>query len=324
MYNQAEVVLAQYEIEIREITKGRGSFICDTDKGKKVLVPFRGSQEKGMLLCHFLADLEERGFSVEQIELTQKKEALSLDEGTGESFLLKTYVEGVEINTSKWEEMKQAVCLLANYHNIAEQISLETMTGQSPQSLSEIWSRHYRELMKARAYMRAHRKKGEFEQIYMQNFEHNRKSAEDALELLEKISEHALRYVICHGDCNQHNMVRCGNEYRMIHFENFSYRWAMSDLANFLRKMLEKNEWDIQLGRTLMEEYDAHRPLLKEEYRQLYCLLLFPEKFWKVTNHYMNARKTWISARDIDKLKKVIDQEEKRLNFMENVFSFLK
>lgn len=323
MYNQTEAILSQYEIEIREVTRGRGSFICDTDKGKKILVPYRGSQEKGILLSRFLEGLEQNGFPVEQIELTKTQEAVSQDEYTGEKFLLKTYVDGTEISTSKWEEMKQAVALLANYHNVAEQMCLDPQMVNS-EGLLDGWWRHYRELLKARNYMRSRRKKSEFEQIYMSNFEHNRKSAEDALEMLEKISEHALRHVICHGDCNQHNFLLCGKECRMVHFENVTYHWAMTDLANFIRKMLEKNEWDEQLGRALMEEYDACRPLLKDEYRQLYCLLLFPEKFWKVTNHYMNARKTWISARDIDKLKKVMEQEEKRLNFIENVFAFLK
>ena len=324
MYNQTETILSQYEIEIREVTKGRGSFICDTDKGKLLLVPFRGSQEKGMLLRQFLEGLEQNDFPVEQIELTKNMEAVSQDECTGERFLLKTYVEGVEISTSKWDEMKQAVSLLAKYHTAAEQIVLEPMAMQNSEGLLESWWRHYRELLKARNYMRNRRKKSEFEQIYMANFEHNRKSAEEALELLEKVSEHTLRYVFCHGDCNQHNILRCGEEYRLVHFENFSYHWAMTDLSNFIRKMLEKNEWDEQLGRALIEVYDAVRPMLKDEYRQLYCLLLFPEKFWKVTNHYMNSRKIWISARDVDKLKTVMDQEEKRLNFMENVFSFLK
>ena len=35
----------------------------------------------------------------------------------------------------------------------------------------------------------------------------------------------------------------------------------------------------------------------------------------------MNSRKTWISQRDIEKLKKVIEQEGKRLHFMQNLFA---
>ena len=158
----------------------------------------------------------------------------------------------------------------------------------------------------------------------MKQFEHNRKSAEDSLGMLEKLCQQPMRNVICHGDYNQHNVLICNGTYKIVHFENFSYNWGMTDLANFLRKMLEKNDWEERIGRQLIAEYDRYRLIQPEEYKQLYASLLFPEKFWKVTNHYMNSRKTWISGRDIDKLKKVIEQEEKRLNFLENVFAFLR
>jgi len=323
LYNQTEAILSQYDIEIQEVTKGRGSYICDTDRGKMMLIPFRGSKDKGLLLYRFLATLEEHKFQVEQITLNKNAEAVSEDEYTGERFILKTYVDGVEISTSKLEEMKEAARILAIYHNIVAEIPLAEGMQMRSEDITESWKRHYRELIKVRNYIRNGKKKGEFEQIYMKHFEHNRKAAEDSLLMLENAASEYNKYVICHGDYNQHNVLLSKGMYRMVHFENFVQHWAMTDLANFVRKMLEKNEWNETIGRTLILEYSRYRPIETAEYRLLYGLLLFPEKFWKVTNHYMNSRKTWISGREIDKLKKVIEQEEKRLKFMENVFAFL-
>lgn len=323
MYNQTESILEQYDIEIGEVSKGRGSFICDTQKGKLQLVPFRGSKEKGLLLYQFLAGLAQRDFLAEQIMLNKNQEAVSEDGYSGERFLLKTYVEGSEINTMKLEEMKEAVRILAIYHNLAEEITLEQKASLKPAEITDGWQRHYRELIKVRNYIRNSKKKTEFEQIYMKYFEHNRKAAEDSLLLLEQAAVEQNRYVICHGDFNQHNVLLSKGVYRMVHFEKFVFHWSMIDLANFIRKMLEKNEWNETIGKELMLEYNRYRPIEKQEFRLLYGLLLFPEKFWKVTNHYMNSRKTWISGREIDKLKKVIEQEELRLNFLENLFAFL-
>lgn len=320
MYNQTEAILSQYELEIKEITKGRGAFICDTNQGRLLLVPFRGSKEKGMILKHFLEQLTEKGFPVEQIQLNQSKEAVTEDEFSGERFILKNYYDGTEVSTTKEEDMKAAVQVLAIYHNIAAQLKADVSEPKTEDVL-ESYGRHYRELIKVRNYIRNRKKKTQFEQIYMKNFEHNRASAEQSLALLEKQTQAGNLY--CHGDYNQHNILLVNGRYQIVHFENFHYSWAMLDLANYVRKMLEKNDWNENLGMDLIMEYDSYRKLQKEEYRQLYGLLLFPEKFWKVTNHYMNSRKTWISEKDIDKLKKVIDQEEKRLKFMENLFSFL-
>jgi CotS family spore coat protein len=316
LYNQTEAILSQYEMEINEVTKGRGAFICNTSKGKKILVPFRGSKEKGKMLLDFLKELKSRGFEVEQIVQNRKEEAVTEDEYTQERFLLKDYVEGVEISASKLEEMKEAVRMLAIYHNVSEQLLAEQEKGKLSENVND-WQRHYRELIKVRNYIKNRKKKSEFEQIYMKHFEHNRKTAEKSLELLQEEFDQPARSVICHGDFNQHNVLLSNGKYRIVHFENIQYNWAMTDLANFIRKMLEKNDWSDSLGIELISEYDGYRPLRVAEYRQLYGLLLFPEKFWKVTNHYMNSRKTWISERDIDKLKRIIEQEEKRLNFLD-------
>jgi hypothetical protein len=52
----------------------------------------------------------------------------------------------------------------------------------------------------------------------------------------------------------------------------------------------------------------------------LYVLLLFPEKFWKLANHYLSSHKAWVSGRDIEKLDRIMEQEGRRQEFLENLF----
>jgi len=95
------------------------------------------------------------------------------------------------------------------------------------------------------------------------------------------------------------------------------------DLANFVRKMLEKNRWEKDLGMRLLEQYDKARAMCADEKKLLYAMLLFPEKFWKVSNHYSNSRKTWVSEREIEKLVRMSELEPARSRFLENMLSFL-
>lgn len=60
MYYQPEAMLEQYDIEIKQITKGRGVFCCETDQGKKVLAPFRGSAERANLCAKYYAACRKR------------------------------------------------------------------------------------------------------------------------------------------------------------------------------------------------------------------------------------------------------------------------
>lgn len=325
LYNQIESVLAQYDMEINEVVRGRGSYICNTNQGMKVLVSFCGSKEKGLFLKEYLSKLKEQGFLVEQIIENKSKEAVTEDEITGEHFLLKDYVGGTEMSTSRFGEMEAAVHLLGNYHLAAKKIELTipNKIKTNGENVVEVRRRHYKELVKVKNYIRNRKKKNEFEQIYMRNFASIFSTAQESIERLEQQEQYQPVCDICHGDYNQHNVVWGEEKWHIVNFEDFTYSWEILDLANFLRKMLEKNNWDISLGMQLLEAYQEECPMQKEALGQLYGLLLFPEKFWKITNHYMNSRKTWVSERDIDKLKKVIEQETLRLKFMENLFSIL-
>ena len=320
MYNQTEIILAQYDLEIRQITKGRGYIVCDTDQGTKLLCPFKGSKEKGEWIKSYLDTLVVRGYMVERIFPNQKGEAVTEDELTGERFWLKEAIRGVELDTAHFGEMIEGAAVLARYHQCAAMVAMEE-PGIGVVDVAQTYLRHAKELIKVKNYIKTKKKKMAFEQIYMQHFAQMHKTAEQSCDILCGQRVEGSLKLVCHGDCTQHNMVFSGGGWRLIHFENVVYSLAVWDLSTYLRKMMEKNEWNQELGKAILDEYQRVRVMPEEEYESLGGLLLFPEKFWKVANHYMSSNKAWIPEKDVEKLKKVMEQEALRLKFVENLFS---
>ena len=126
----------------------------------------------------------------------------------------------------------------------------------------------------------------------------------------------------CHGDFNQHNVIFSQGEWVLLNLEKLTYDIMVRDLANFMRKILEKYNWNTGLGIEMITAYDNIRKLLPEELEQLYLRLAYPKKYWKIANHYCSSRKSWISGRDIEKLEKVIEQEVQRKQFLKMLFYF--
>ena len=87
-----------------------------------------------------------------------------------------------------------------------------------------------------------------------------------------------------------------------------------------MRKILEKNNWDLNLGSSMIEEYSKIKLISKEELEILHILFLYPEKFWKIVNYYYNGNKAWIPQKNIDKLRTLISQNRLREKFIEEVF----
>ena len=79
---------------------------------------------------------------------------------------------------------------------------------------------------------------------------------------------------------------------------------------------MEKQSWDSELGMHMLLEYNRINPMADEEKKRLYIMFLYPEKFWKIVNHYYNGNKSWVSEKSIGKLQSLIELEEKRQKFL--------
>lgn len=321
MYSQPEDIMENYDLTVEQVTKGRGTFICSTSQGMKLLIPFNGSEERAKFLREFLQYIQSNGFPVEQITPTAEGKMLAEDDA-GKKYLLKDMIAGSECSTRNWEEMSEAARLLARYHTCARQCPLEIPEIFAGAAGDRVlcYQKRIRELILVKNYVRTRKKKNEFEQKFAQHYPHFIARANEALRLLEQEEYVEDTRLFCHGDFNQHNILHTHEGYRIVNFEHLTYDIPMSDLANFLRKMLEKNNWKEDLGVELIDAYDRIHPLNSGERLQLYIMLQFPEKFWKIANHYSNSHKAWLSGRDLEKLDKVIAQEPAKERFLQQLF----
>lgn len=329
MYNREEQILEQYELEIRNVSKGRGALICDTDKGLKLLKEFKGSKERAVFLYDILEFLSSQGFMTETVAATKEGEVLSKDEAET-SYLMKNWFTGKECDVRNREDVLLSIRKIAGLHNLSKCYDKEIpqfLIADKDGLLNE-YEKHNRELNKVKNYIRAKHKKNEFEMLFMKVYEGYMQQAKEVTDKLRERSEQMdeatakSMWGLCHGDFNQHNVLQSQGQCILINFEQMSYDVYVQDLANFTRKILEKYNWNTGLGIEMITAYDKVRKLLPTELEQLYLRLAYPKKYWKIANHYYNSRKSWISGRDIEKLQKIIDQEEQRKQFLRMLYYY--
>ena len=53
----------------------------------------------------------------------------------------------------------------------------------------------------------------------------------------------------------------------------------MADLYQFMRKILEKYNWDQALGEKMLREYHGIRPISQAEWKNLQVRFTYPEKY---------------------------------------------
>ena len=331
MYSLSEQLFEQYAFPVTEIQKGRGAYICTSEENNVIIKEFDTSEVRAEFMAAFLAEAADKGILADRIIRTTKDTVLATDVDETR-YYVRNYIEGRECEVKNRDDLLAAVTLLAQFHQALHQGDTEVPDGLRihRQTLLTEYGKHNRELKKVRNYIRGKKSKNEFEMLFLRNYDNFAGKAEQVTDRLkrqmETISDEEWeRYSgICHGDFNQHNVLFAKDGVHLTNLENAVYDMYIRDLANFMRKMMEKHNWNVGLAVDMTAAYETKRKLTPVEYEQLYIRLSYPEKFWKIANHYYNSNKSWISGRNIEKLNRVIEQEEQREHFLRILFNFRK
>lgn len=336
--DRAVGVLENYDIEVLRTWKGRGAILCESDKGLLILKEYTGPKSKIIFQDALLKQIKEQGFPLAESILKTKENDLIVYDQDRVPYILKTYFEGRECNVRDIKECRQAVKTLAQLHK-ASHMDVELFPGigqKAEAGMDKEYEKHNRELRKVRKFLKDKSQKTNFEIFLLKHYDY-------FFDLALRVTEESQAYtrrrraamgeeakgteescIICHGDYQHHNILvtkenRDGREgMAVVNFEKCIRDNPVRDLYLFMRKLLEKGNWSIEMGNLLLETYHQERELAQEDYGQLYYRFVYPEKFWKIVNFYYNSGKSWIPGRNLEKMEKLLSQEEDKNKFLEN------
>ena len=272
-------VINQYNVETAGIRRGRGAWICDTDQGLKLLREYKGTVRRLEFEEQVLAYIKDQGFLYVDQYVRNREGELVSVADDGTRFILKDWFDKRECSIKDPAEAVAAVRQIAVLHRILRQIEMR-----------EEWNL---------GSMIAQPPQLEMER-------HNRENDSPSASL-------------CHGELNQHHILMGEGFVAIIEFNKLHLGVQMEDLYHFMRKVMEKHDWDLKLGMEMLEAYGRVTPLDAFDRQYLKYLFLYPEKYWKQINFYFNASKAWIPARNLEKLKSLGRQSLARERFIEAI-----
>lgn len=315
-------VLENYDIQVLRTYKGRGALICETDKGLKILREYTGRESRADFQEKLLLRIKSSDIGqVDQYVRNKEDQILSADK-MNNTYILKDWYEGAECNVCQPVEIKEAAHNLACLHKAMAWPDAAEMETAPVHSIKEEFLKHTRELKKILNFMRKRSCKSDFELYFAKYFDEFYKEAEDVLERVREWDEAAFQKSIrkkgqiCHGEYTHHNIIVNHQGIATVNFEKYQIDTPIHDLYQFMRKVLENNEWSEDIGRLILQSYEQENPLTGEEKNNLYFRLAYPEKFWKMANYYYNSNKAWIPEKNIEKLRKLVEQNGAKHSFL--------
>lgn len=325
-------ILEQYEIDVKNTRKVRDGMLCETSQGFFLIKELRFSEKRLSVLDQVGQHLRRQGYDNIDWILKTKEDALFCTSEEGTKYFLKRWFSGKECDIHREKDVLDAVENLTRIHQALQNFETadeeNPITVMSAEDLRQQYFRHNREMKKVRGFMRDKVDKGSFEHTYLQNFDAMYALADSALDKLnhsnyeELLNKSKVNHLLVHGDYNYHNILISYIGIATTNFEHVEENIQVTDFYYFLRKVMEKNHWDIELGNKMLECYQKHLPFQKGELEYIAINLAYPEKYWKAANSYHRSRKVWMPAKNLEKLKMVIKQTEEKQQFLETIFSF--
>ena len=123
----------------------------------------------------------------------------------------------------------------------------------------------------------------------------------------------------CHHDYTYHNIIiDLENKVNVIDFDYCKREIRIYDLSNFMIKVLKRVNWNIEYAQVIIDSYNSASPLREDEYRVLYAFLLFPQRFWRLSNRYYYNEVNWAQNTFNKKMDELIEEQQAYLKFIED------
>lgn len=320
MYQYELEVLEKYGIHTDNLVRGRGAWICETEDGQRILQEYPGSVQKLIWQKLLQEKIEDAGYALTDMLIPNLEGELYSRDRAGTVYILRNWYRGRECDTHSAADIRRGTQTLARIHSV---MTIPFQEQYAPPSLYEECLRHNRELKRAAGYLKKRRQKNEFEELLSAWMEEFIRQGESAVERMHGFCERQFtpqgEITACHGDFTQHNVLFSGQQTIVIGFQKWNFERPSADLYRYMRKILEKNDWSCQLFDQILDWYQEVRPLDSEEKMDLMLRLSYPWKNWKLVNYYMQSPKTMPLKKNMEKMQKILRQQQNWLSFVQKV-----
>ncbi|MCX7883880.1 MAG: CotS family spore coat protein [Caloramator sp.] len=309
-------------IKFKDTEKQRAVYKILTNKGLKCLKKVYYKEDDLLFLYSVIEWLNLRGIFCPKFIST--KNGLKFVKYNDNLFILTDWIDGRKCDYDNLDDIKAIAENLAKIHKSSK--NFYPIDGskirQSDKDYIYSYNKHFIQLLDNSN--NAFKIKDKFSKIYLDNFDYNIEKAKESIYILsqidfsKKIGDDVSNCAICHLDYVNKNIIfsKDGKLY-VIDFDRTMLDMPVHDISVFLRRILkrEKTSWDFKVFINSMESYEKIRKLSYDEYMLLYAILLFPQKYWKISRDYYKNIKECNKESFVTILKKIITQQKDHENF---------
>lgn len=325
MAEKMSEVYEMYDVSLDHIGRGRGAIVLHTDKGVRQVRAANAGEKRLQAEYEFKENMYLAGFqNIDRLVKNIEDELITYDR-YGNPFVMRMYFDGHEMNVGNKNEVMIAVDNLVHLHQTGRQVWCALDYDMQIREKNDVRRRN-REMKRVYNYIVKQSPKREFEALFMQAFPYFYAQGQQCEREGKESANESKHVGYCHGCYNHHSVLMCGTSdtrfAATINFERYHVGNQLEDLYYFIRKTVEKNGYGFSLLTAILDRYQQGIMLCKEDLEYICQLYRYPEKFYKLSNQYMNGSKTRISPKMVEKLNRIVEEEGKKQELLKKMSEY--
>jgi len=294
-------VFKDFEISVKKCYKVRGAYICETNKGTKVIHKSDYTLTQINLQHKIKEHLIQRGFNgVDRLYLSKKDTPYTVY--YNRVFVMNDWQNATEIDFYNESDIHYTMKVLAKLHNAGEEFNAPGFKVKEAKikNLGTTYEKRYKESIKLKKRISNAGNKTDFEVLYFQNSPAYMELQEMAMGLFDEedykgLIESAInKQTIAHHQYTYHNIKRSNEDHVIVSgFERSGYDVQLTDLVYVIKRIMQKNQWDVDLLLEIIDSYNKIKPLSSKEWAIMQGMIIFPDKFSKLCNSYYYSKRRW-------------------------------
>lgn len=236
------------------------------------------------------------------------------------------WVESRECKFKNIEDLKAAIKAAADFHRAS--IGYEIPEGAKPRIFYNRWIEKFNhkctELLEFSKTIEEKEYMDVFDEIFAKNLAYYWHQGRECIELLHqspysKVAERSRQLAeICHHDMANHNFLKTPEDkVYMIDFDYAIMDTRLHDVASLVIRNMRHGVWDISKASMILDEYDKHYTLTREDLEVIKAFIVYPQDFWQVGLQYYVEKQPWALDYFLLRLNRVIEDKEIRQKFLD-------
>lgn len=314
----------KFDFLVEDIVPIRSVYLLKTNQGMKILKKVMYNIDELNFIYDSLSYIRKSYKNVINFKLAYNSNPY-VEDKTG-LYVVLDIIDGRECVFENPIDLKNVSKHLAKLHKAGENIETFHEKRFYSGKILEKYNNALNDLKKFKEIASMHINKKDFDKLYLSYADYYIACLYNAIETIKKSQYTKFsrnKYVLCHHDLAHHNIII--DDSNEVHFIDFDYSLIdlpMHDIANIAVKAIKHNRWDIDIVKSIIENYSEEKFLSKEELDILYGYLLFPKDFYDISSSYYFKNRGWEEEEFLEKLKRKAEYKDDREDFLINFKNF--